>query len=255
MTQLSASDGHTLSCYRADPAEGPLGAVVVVHEMFGITPHIRKIADDFAAQGYVAIAPALFDRIAPGVEIGDGEQGAAQAAERLRQVGVETCLADLQAAVEAVKDAGRVAVVGYSWGANLAFLAANAVPGLACAVGYYGDGIIDGPAAKRRVPTLLHFAEGDLASPIEEVQQFRARRPDVSAFTYPADAGFACEARSTFDSASTRKADDRTASWLSQYVVGQAPVLLKNAGAYAAQKVEKKKPKTSAGDDMGPPLD
>jgi carboxymethylenebutenolidase len=255
MTQLSASDGHTLSCYRADPADTPLGAVVVLHEMFGVTPHIRKLADDFAAQGYVAIAPALFDRVKPGVELAYDEQGEAEAAELLRKVGIESCLTDLQASVEAVKDAGKVAVVGYSWGAYLAFLAANAVPGLACAVGYYGDGIIEGPAPKRRVPTLLHFAEDDLASPIEEVRQFRARRPDVSAFTYPAGAGFACGERKAFDDAATQKANERTASWLSQYVVGQAPILLKNSGAYAAQKAEKKKPKKPADDDMGPPLD
>jgi carboxymethylenebutenolidase len=255
MTELTTADGHTLSCYRAAPAGPPLGAVVVAHEMFGITSQIRKLADDFAAQGYLAIAPALFDRVKPGVELGYDDAGTAEGAELVKQVDVETCLADLQAAVAAAKDAGRVALVGYSWGAYLAYLAANAVSGLACVVGYYGDGIVEGVGAKRKVPTLLHFAENDPAIPVDEVEQFRARRPDVSAFTYFAGPGFASDAHGGYDAEATRKANERTSFWLSQYVVGQQPILLKNAGAYAAQKNEKKKTKAAAADDMGPPLD
>jgi carboxymethylenebutenolidase len=255
MTRLEAADGHTFPCYRADPVDAPIGAVVVVHEMFGITPHIRKIADDFAALGYVAVAPALFDRIRPDVELGYDDAGLAEGTGLVQQADVGACLADLQATVAALKDTGKVGIVGYAWGGFLAYLAANAVPGLACAVGYYGGGIVDGPVAKRRVPTLLHFAESDPAIPVEEVEQFRARRPDVSAFTYTAGAGFTSEASGAFDQPATEAADARTSFWLSQYLVGQPPILLKNSGAYAAQKVDKKKSKKPAGDDIGPPLD
>jgi carboxymethylenebutenolidase len=255
MTQISAADGHSLSCYRADPEGAPLGAVVVVQEMFGINPHIRKIADGFAAKGFVAIAPALFDRVKPGVELGYDAQGAAEGAELVRQLDLEGCLADLQAAAQAVKDAGKVAIVGYSWGGYLAFLSANEIPGLACAVSYYGDGVADPPVAKRRIPTLIHFAENDPNLPFEEVQQFRASRPEVSAFTYAAGPGFNCDERPSFDEAAACAAGERTLFWISQFVVGQAPIQLKNSGAYAAAKVEKKKKAPAGGDDMGPPLD
>jgi carboxymethylenebutenolidase len=255
MTQIAAADGHSFGCYRADPAAAPLGAVVVLQESFGVTPHIRKIADDFAAQGYVAVAPSLFDRVAPDLAFGYDEAGAAEGRKVAEQIAIEDCLADLQATVEAVKDAGKVAIVGYSWGGYLAFLAANQTPGLACAIGYYGDGIVDEPRAKRKVPTLLHFAENDPSTPPEEVQLFRAARPDVSAFTYAAGHGFNCDDGPAFDDAAASSACERTLFWISQYVVGQPPVQLKNAGAYVAQKTDKKKSKKGADDDLGPPLD
>jgi carboxymethylenebutenolidase len=255
MTQIAAADGHSFGCYRAEPATAPLGAVVVVQESFGLTPHIRRLADEFAAQGYVAAAPSLFDRITPNLAFGYDEQGVAEGRKIAEQIAVDDCLADLQATVEAVKDAGKVAIVGYSWGAYLAFVAANQTPGLACAIGYYGEGIVGKPRAKRKIPTLLHFAENDPAIPLEGVQLFRAARPDVSAYTYAAGRGFNCDERPEFDDEAAKSACERTLFWISQFVVGQSPVQLKNAGAYVAQKTEKKKSKKPADDDMGPPLD
>jgi carboxymethylenebutenolidase len=255
MTQIAAGDGHSFSCYRADPAAAPLGAVVVVQEAFGLTPHIRKVADDFAAQGYVAVAPSLFDRVGPDLAFGYDAEGAAEGRKVAEQIALDDCLADILATVAAVKDAGKVAIVGYSWGAYLAFLAANQTPGLACAVGYYGEGIVDGPKAKRKVPTLLHFAENDPAITLAEVQQFRAARPEVSAFTYAAGHGFERDEAAGFDGDAARTACERTRLWISQYVVGQPPAQLKNAGAYVAQKTEKKKSKKPADDDLGPPMD
>jgi carboxymethylenebutenolidase len=254
MIELTASDGHKFSAYRADPSGETKGAVVVLPEIFGVTDHIRKVADKFAADGYVAIAPSLFDRIKPGVQLGYDEAGRAEGAELAKKIEIETVLADIQAAADAVKSAGKVAVVGYGWGGYLAYVSANRVPGLACAIGYYPGGVQEDFREKRKVPTLLHFGEADPEIPLEEVIQFRANRPDVSAFSYPdVSHGFDCDGHNGHNADATQAALERTMFWVSQYVVGQGPVQLKNAGSYAQAKTDKKKKKKEGGDDMGPP--
>jgi len=256
MIALKAADGHTFSAYRADPGGEPKGAVVVVQEVFGVNAHVRKLTDSFAARGYVAIAPALFDRVKTGVALGYDEAGLAEGLELMKQVGPQAPLDDIQATVDAVKSAGKVAIVGYCWGGYLAYVCANRVSGLSCAIGYYGGGITDEFREKRKLPTLLHFGENDPLIPFEDVAQFRARRPDVSAFSYPgATHGFNCDERDSYHGDAATKALDRTLSWISQYVEGQPPIALKNAGAYAQQKTDKKKKKKDAAADLGPPPD
>ncbi len=254
MIELTAGDGHKFSAYRADPSGDPKGAVVVVQEVFGINSHIRKIADGFAAKGYVAIAPSLFDRVKPGVELGYGEDSLSEGLSLVQQLGVDRPLGDIQTAVDAVKTAGKVAIVGYCWGGYLAYVSGNRVGGLACAIGYYGGGIVGKYREKRKIPTLLHFGEVDPLIPFDEVIQFRAFRPDVSAFSYPAAGhGFNCDERDSYNETAAQTAQDRTLFWISQYVEGQVPIMLKNAGSYAQAKTEKKKKKKEAADDLGPP--
>jgi carboxymethylenebutenolidase len=255
MIELTASDGAIFSAYRADPAETPKGAVIVLQDVFGVTPEIRKAADAFAAAGYVAIAPSLFDRVKPGANLGHDEGGNAEAAAISAEVNTELAISDIQATVDAVKGAGKVAVVGYCWGGDLAYTAANKVNGIACVIGYDGSGTVADYREKRKVPTLLHFGEDDPELPLEQISQFRAWRPDVSAFTYPGAAqGFGCDERGNYREDAASQALERTLSWISQYVEGQKPILLKNAGAYAQAKTEKKK-KKKGGDDLGPPVD
>lgn len=256
MIELTAGDAHKFSAYRADPAGTPKGAVVIIQEIFGVNPHIRKLADSFAAKGYVAIAPSLFDRVKAGVELGYDESSLAEGLGLVKQVGTQGALGDIQATVDAVRSAGKVAIVGYCWGGYLAYISANRISGIACAIGYYGGGIVDDYREKRKVPTLLHFAENDPLIPFEEVIQFRAHRPDVSAFSYPGGShGFNCDERDSYNEEAAQKALDRTLFWISQYVEGQAPIALKNAGSYAQAKTDKKKKKKAAADDLGPPMD
>ncbi|QRG07563.1 dienelactone hydrolase family protein [Xanthobacter dioxanivorans] len=253
MIEVTASDVK-FSAYRADPDGTPKGAVVVLQDVFGVNADIRKIADGFAAAGYVAVAPALFDKVKSSIELEPSavDEGRSLSAE----IGNDWPLAAIQATVDTVKDAGKVALVGYSWGGYLAYLAANEVKGLACAIGYHTDGLLGAMMEKRRIPTLIHFAEQDPENPEEDVVQFRARRPDVSAFSYPgASRGFSYPAGAAYNAEAAEKALERTLFWISQYVVGQGPVQLKNAGAYAQAKTEKKGKKKTADDDMGPPLD
>jgi len=251
MIELTSSDGHNFSAYRADPSEAPKGAVVVLQDYSGLSAHIQKEVDGFAARGYVAIAPSLFDR-----EKKNSSPDEAEGEELAKQVPVDVALQDIQAAVDAVKGAGKVAIVGYSWGGFLAFLSANNLHDVACAIGYSAAQVTEQRVEKRKIPTLLHFPEGDPSLPTDAIIQFRAVRPDVSAFGYPsAKIGFNFEDSEGFDAESANAAQERTLFFISQFVEGQAPVSLKNAGAYAQAKVEKKKKKSSGGDDMGPPMD
>jgi len=257
MIELTATDGHSLSAYRADPTDTPKGAVVILQDEAGVNPHLCKIADGFAAKGYVAIAPSLFDRAKPGISFGYDEASLAKGTEVSRQIAAEQALVDIQAAVDAVKDAGKVAIVGYSWGGDLAYASSNCIDGVACVIAYSGSATVNAYHEKRKVPTLLHFGENDALIPLEQIVQFRCYRPDVSAFTYPNAAhGFDCKARDGFQEEAAHKALDRTLFWISQYVEGQPPLLLKNAGAYAQAKTDRKaKKKKSGADDLGPPMD
>jgi carboxymethylenebutenolidase len=256
MIELTAADGHTFSAYRADPSQFPKGAVVVLQEVFGVTSHIRSVTDAFAAQGYLAIAPSLFDYVKKGVELGYDQAGVAEGAGLVQQLAKERTFGEIQAAIDAVKSAGKVAIVGYSWGGYLAYAAGNRVNGVACAVGYYGGGIADEYGEKRKIPTLLHFGENDALVPLPAMVQFRAYRPDVSVFSYPGAAhGFNCDQRDSYQEDAAQNALDRTLFFIAQYVEGQRPIALKNAGAYAQAKVEKKKKKKEATDDLGPPMD
>ncbi len=240
MIELATADGHKVTTYRAEPEGTPRGALIVIQEG-GLGPHARKIADLFAAKGYLALAPALVD--------------SDPASESEPELGTERAFATLRAAIDSASPAGKVAVLGYGRAGYLAYLAGNAVPGIACVVCYYGDGVVDEFGGKRRVPTLVHFAGADKRVPSEKVIQFRASRPDVSAFSYPgARHGFDGDDETGFDAAIAEQARERSLFWISQFVEGQPPVTLKNAGAYALAKTDKKK-KKKADDDLGPPAD
>ena len=253
MIELTTADGQKFSAYRSDPTDPPKGAVIVLQEYYGVTEQIKAVVDEFARDGYIAVAPALFDRVKPNVTLGYDEGGIMEGLDLAGQVGLAGALAEIEATAASLKSAGKIVVVGYCWGADLAYAAANNVPGLACAVGYYGAGVVDGLSEKRKIPTLFHFGESDPMIPADCVTHFRASHPEVSAFSYAAGHGFAFEGRAGYDPGATNKATERTMFWISQYVEGQPPIALKNSGAYAQQKVEKKKKKVD--DDMGPPLD
>lgn len=127
MIELTARDGASFSAYRAEPADTPKGAVVILQDVFGLTPEIRRVVDAFAVEGYVAIAPSLFDRVRPGISLGHDDGGKAEGAAIGAQIDKEKAISDIQATVDAVKDAGKVAVLGYCWGGDLAYTAANKV--------------------------------------------------------------------------------------------------------------------------------
>lgn len=215
--QLRASDGKTLSAYVARPEGTPRGAIVVVQEIFGVNSHVRRVAEQYAAEGYVAIAPAMFDRFQKGVELGyeakDVEQGVAF---MMRTTNAST-LADLDAAIAAVSHAGRVGMVGYCWGGRSTYLAACHA-GIAAGVAYYGGGIPQLLPDTPRVPMMFHFGERDSHIPPGDVDQVRKANPQAVFHLYPAGHGFNCSERQDFDQVSSQLAFERTIEFFRKHV-------------------------------------
>jgi carboxymethylenebutenolidase len=195
---LKASDGFLLGGYRADPAGKPKAGLVVIQEIFGVNHHIRDVCDRFAALGYAAVAPAMFDRAKADVALGYDKAAMEEGVKLRASIKLEDSLKDVQAAIDALKPAGRVGVVGYCWGGSLAFLAAARLSGLACAVGYYGGMIAAHTDEKPKVPTILHFGEKDQGIPMTDVEKIKAAQPDVKIYTYSAGHGFSCDERAAF---------------------------------------------------------
>ena len=216
--ELTAADGTRLSAWRADPAGEARGAIVVAQEIFGVNGHIRSVCDGFAADGYVAIAPALFDRYAPKVDLGYTPADIAKGRELKAQAGIDKALVDVRAAREAVAAAGKVAVIGYCWGGYVAWMAAARETGFACAVPYYGGGILDAKGEHPRCPVMAHFGERDAGIPVAGVREFAAAHPEVQVFIYAADHGFNCDQRASFDPAAARLARERTLGFLRRHV-------------------------------------
>lgn len=215
---LAAKDGHKLQAYRADPSGKPRGALVVLQEIFGVNNHIRRVADGFAAQGYVAVAPALFDRVKPGIELGYDQKSVEAGREIRPKVPLEGTLADLQAAIDHAAPFGKVGVVGYCWGGSLAFLAATRLQGVAAAVGYYGGMIAAHAQERPKVPTLLHFGDHDQSIPMSDVEKVKAARPDVSIYVYNAGHGFNCDERASYSPEAAKTALERTLKFFAEHI-------------------------------------
>jgi carboxymethylenebutenolidase len=215
---LTASDGFKLGANRADPAGSPKGGLVVIQEIFGVNHHIRAVCDRFAAEGYAAVAPAIFDRIQPNFECGYTPDEVAHARTFIPKVDWAAMMRDVAAAVDNVKDAGKVGIVGYCLGGSVAFAAACELDSLACAIGYYGGQIAKNADRKPNVPTLLHFGDQDASIPLSDVEIVKQKRPEVDVYVYHAGHGFSCDERSAYSEAAHTEALGRTLAWLKQYV-------------------------------------
>ena len=216
---LTASDGFKLGGYRADPSQKAKGAIVVIQEIFGVNSHIRSVCDRFAQEGYVAIAPAIFDRIQPGFESGYSPDEVAHARTFIAAPDFAAYLRDTQAAIDAVKNEGPVGIVGFCLGGSVAYAAATKLSGLSVAIGYYGGAIVRFADDKPKVPTQLHFGEKDAGIPLTDVEAIRAKRPDVDIHIYPgAQHGFNCEERASYDKASAELARQRSVEFLGKYL-------------------------------------
>lgn len=209
---LNAADGHTFSAYCADPRRGPARAgLVVCQEIFGVNAHIRDVCEDFAAQGFRAIAPALFDRIERGVELAYDESGTTRGRALRTELGWDAPLADINAARNLAASAGRVGVVGYCWGGSLAWLAACRLAGLDAAACYYGAQIVQFAEENPRCPTIVHFGADDPLSPAEDVARIRNAHPDLPVLVHDgAGHGFNCDARADYVPAVATAANART---------------------------------------------
>jgi carboxymethylenebutenolidase len=219
--KINALDGHALDGYLALPPGPPMVGILVLQEIFGVTAHIRKVADEFAARGFLALAPALFDRLQPGTELAYSQID--EARTLMQQVRIDDVATDLSASVAALRGlllppATRVGAVGYCWGGAIADLAACRTD-VNAAVSYYGRANLNWLAEKPRCPVLYHFGAADQLIPPEIIEQIRAGRPASDAWVYPdAGHGFNCDERPEFHEVSARLALKRTLAFFSQHL-------------------------------------
>jgi carboxymethylenebutenolidase len=218
MIELSASDGFRLAAYRADPQGTPRGGLVVVQEIFGVNSHIRSVCDGYAADGYRAIAPALFDREEKGVELGYTAADIARGREHKAKASADAALLDVDAARAAIASAGRVGIVGYCWGGFITWLAACRLRGFGGAISYYGGGILEAGGEKPKCPVIAHFGERDSVIPVAGVRAFAAAHPDVDVHVYAADHGFNCDQRGSYDAAAATLARQRSLDFLREHI-------------------------------------
>ncbi len=217
--QLTAGDGFQLSAYESAPDGESKGAVLVIQEVFGVNNHIREVTDGYAADGYHALAPAIFDRVEPGIELGYDEDdmmtGVGIARGKLQ---MENTMADLQAGIDYLSDKGKVGVVGYCFGGLLTWMCAANASGIACASGYYGGGIAQANDLQPQVPTILHFGELDAHIPMSDVKAVDDAHPDVEVYVYDADHGFNCDHRASYNEAAAVLAKQRTLDFFAQHL-------------------------------------
>ena len=208
--QMTMSDGATIAVYRAQPAGERRGGVVLVQEIFGVTDHIREMADDYAADGYEVLAPALFDREHPGFEGAYGGDGLAEGIRLARDAHpFALSLADVQTCVDALK--GPVFVVGYCYGGSIAWFAATRMHGVAAASGYYGGQVPGAADEEPKVPVALHFGRFDQSIPMEGVDKVIARQwPLADVHVYEAGHGFNSDRRKDYHEPSADLAKERT---------------------------------------------
>ncbi len=219
IVQLTSSDQHQFSGYLAEPTERPNGAVVVIQEIFGVNAHIREVCDHYAEAGYRALAPALFDRVEAGIELGYGGTDMMQGVEIARgKLRLEETLLDLQAAIDYLGFTQKTGVVGYCFGGLMAWLAACELEGIACAVSYYGGGVSGEMNRSAKVPVIFHFGKLDSHIPMDQVDAVKQACPDADVHVYDADHGFNCNHRASFDAAAADLARLRSLEFFASHL-------------------------------------
>ncbi len=230
--EVVADDGHRMPAWESVPERPARGALVVVQEIFGVNSHIRSIAEGFAADGWHAIAPALFERVRPGFETGYGDDDIQLGRALAQKAGVDDVMRDIAATVKAASAAGAgaaragdapgaaggVGIVGYCWGGTMSWVASARVEGLACAIVYYGGSIANFVDEQPRCPVLCHFGQRDRTPSPEQARSVLAAHPQVKGHFYDAGHGFNCDQRGSFDAEASKLARQRTLAFLAAHV-------------------------------------
>jgi carboxymethylenebutenolidase len=216
---LTAADQHRLGAYRADPKGAAKAGIVVIQEIFGVNHHVRAVCDRLASEGYRAVAPALFDRMEPNFECGYTPDEIANARKFVANPDFAAMLRDTQAAIDALKKEGPVAIMGFCLGGTVAFRAACDANGLSAAVCYYGGHIIKMVDMKPKCPTQMHFGDKDASIPMTDIETIRAKHPESEIYVYPgAGHGFNCDERGSYNEAAAKLAWQRSLEFLGKHV-------------------------------------
>ncbi len=223
---LTASDSHQLAAYTAAPATASKAGIVVIQEIFGVNSHIRSVADGYAKEGYLCIAPAIFDRAERDVALGyteaDMQRGFALKMAVAPNGDASKVLLDVAAAVAWLKaqGVGRVGIVGYCFGGLVTWLSAGQVEGINAAVCYYGGGMPDAAASKAKCAVMAHFGDQDHWLPLEKVGQFHAANPEVDLHIYAANHGFNCDQRASYNETAAKSARAKSLGFFSEHLRG-----------------------------------
>ena len=217
--KLQASDGHSFHAYVARPAHAPIGGLVVLQEIFGVNRHIRSVADSFAKDGFLVVAPAIFDRVEREVELGYEPSDMPRALSLMKQLDVDKALLDVDAALSYAEKqtGGKAGVIGYCYGGKLAWLSATRLHP-AAAVGYYAGGIGEFAEETPNAPTILHFGRQDTHIPREQVDKVSAAHPEVQVYWYDAGHAFNNDVRESFDQPSAHLARERSVAFLKEHI-------------------------------------
>lgn len=214
--ELKAADGHVLGAYRAGPANAAR-TLVVVQEIFGVNHHMRNVCDRFAAAGYGVIAPALFDRVEKGVELGYDAEGMGTGRSLRGKIADAAVMHDIEAAAATLH--GVKGIVGYCWGGTIAWWGATRSSSFKAAVGWYGGGVAGTREEMPHCPVQLHFGAEDHGIPLTDVDLIRVAQPEVEVFVYPgAGHGFGCDERGSFDAEAAKLAQERTLGFLAAHL-------------------------------------
>jgi carboxymethylenebutenolidase len=219
VVKLQASDGHELDAYAAEPDGKPWGGLVVIQEIFGVNQHIRSVADRFAQEGFYAVAPALFDRVQPNLELTDAGEDMQKGMAAAQKINIDDAVKDVDAALRyAARETGKPAgVVGYCYGGTLAWLSATRLAP-AAAVGYYGGHIARFAGEKPRVPVMLHFGKHDNHIPQADVAKVQAAHPEVEIYWYDAGHAFNNDTRASYNEEAATEAMARTLAFFNRHL-------------------------------------
>lgn len=216
---IQATDGTKIDAWQATPSGTPKAGIVVIQEIFGVNNHIRNVTDRFAADGYLALAPAVFDRRKKDVDLGYSPDGIAQGREIALSLKVDEFMADVAGAIKDLRRQGckKIGIVGFCFGGTVAWRAA-ASSDVDAAVGYYGGGIYAARDLKPKVPTALHFGDRDAHIPMDQVKAVADQHPEVEVHVYAADHGFHCDERGSYDAAAAKQAYARTLEFFAKHL-------------------------------------
>jgi carboxymethylenebutenolidase len=213
MIRITSRDGFELDAYHVN-AQGPRkGGVIVIQEIFGLSDHIKEMAERFGAAGYEAIAPSMYDRAAPGfiVQPKDVAANMARGIELATGNGPDNAANDIGAVFDVLKKSGKVAITGYCYGGTMSWMAAGRIDGLSAASCYYGGNIAQMVGLTPKCPTICHFGARDAHIPlVGAVDKIQAAHPKVQVYVYQAGHGFARRNSNDYDAASDTLAFERT---------------------------------------------
>jgi carboxymethylenebutenolidase len=217
--QLTTSDGHTLDAYKAEPEGAPKGGIVVIQEIFGVNSHMRNVTDNFAKAGYVAIAPALFDRVEKGLDLGYGQEDFQKGRDTRGSLDDDGIQADVQAAIVEAAKSGKVGIVGYCFGGMVSWLAACKCDGLSAASTFYGGGIHAIREDTPKCPVIYNFGDKDGGIPLSQVHEIKEAHPDIPCYVYDdAGHGFCCDDRESYNQGACERGHARTLDLFGQNV-------------------------------------